>query len=90
MTVGPLRRIVAALGLLALVPITWQLATGGLDAEQAALRAVIVVAVVFLLGKVLRLIVTRLLHRVERRGSDRAEDGELADEVTASGTEPRQ
>lgn len=74
MSVGPIRRSVAIIGLLALIPIAWQLVVGGLDAEQAALRALIVAVVVFVLGKVASLVVSRLLYRVERRASDRREN----------------
>lgn len=72
MNVGPLRRITAATGLLALAPITWLLITGALSPEVAALRAVVVVVVVVILGHAARAVLTRLLHRVERRSSDRS------------------
>lgn len=70
MNVGPLRRITAALGLIALVPVTWLLITGALTPEEAAIRAVIVVIVVVALGNLMRAVLTRLLHRVERRAGD--------------------
>lgn len=71
MNVGPLRRITAATGLLALAPVTWLLITGALSPEEAALRAVVVVVVVVVLGHAARAVLTRLLHRVERRTGDR-------------------
>ena len=80
MNVGPLRRITAALGLVALVPITWLLITGALTPEEAAIRAVIVVIVVVALGNLMRAVLTRLLHRVERRAGDlRGPDGRGGD-----------
>lgn len=70
MTVGPLRRITAALGLVVLAPITWLLIVGALTPEEAAVRAVVVVATVVALGNLIRAVLTRLLRRVERRADD--------------------
>lgn len=80
MTVGPLRRITAAVGLLALVPITWLLATGSLTPEEAAVRAIIVAVVVVVIGNVLRNILTRMLRHVERRETDRQVPKEWRDD----------
>jgi hypothetical protein len=77
MNVGPLRRITAAIGLIALVPITWLLIIGALTPEEAAIKAVIVVVVVVALGNVMRAVLTRLLHRVERRAGDQREVDEI-------------
>ena len=79
MTIGPLRRLVASLGLLGLVPITWLLATGGLSPEEAALRAVIVSMVVVALGRVLGAVLTRQLRHLERRATDHRHDRRYAD-----------
>lgn len=70
MMVGPLRRITAAIGLFALLPIAWLLAVGSLTPEEAAIRAIIVALVVVVIGNVLRTILTRMLWRVERRSAD--------------------
>ena len=51
MTPGPLRRLLGALGLLALLPVAFRLATGALSAEDAAARAVITLFVVVVLGR---------------------------------------
>lgn len=73
MNIGPLRRITATVGLLALLPIAWLLANGALTPEEAAIRAIVVAVVVVVVGNTLRAILTRMLRRVERRSSDRAE-----------------
>jgi len=74
MNIGPLRRITAVVGLLALVPITWQLATGALTPEVAAIRAIIVAVVVVVMGNTFRAILIHMLHRVERRSDERVEE----------------
>lgn len=79
MTIGPLRRSVASLGLLALVPIAWLLATGALSPEEAALRALIVTLVIVALGRVLGAVLTRQLRRLERRATDRRQDDDPSD-----------
>lgn len=73
MNVGPLRRITATAGLLALLPITWLLANGALTPEEAAIRAIVVAVVVVVIGNTMRAILTRMLRRVERRSPDHAE-----------------
>lgn len=90
MNVGPLRRITAATGLLTLAPITWLLITGALSPEAAALRAVVVVVVVVVLGHAARAVLTRLLHRVERRASDRpSPEGARGDDRHDGGSHAR-
>ncbi len=66
MSPGPLRRITAVVGLLALAPIAAMLLTSALTPQQAAARAVMVVVVVLLVGNLVRIVITSLLHRVER------------------------
>ena len=73
MTAGPLRRVVAAIGLVSLVPIAAMLVQGALTPEEAAQRAVVVGVVVIVLGKLARRVVWACLARVERRAVDRAE-----------------
>lgn len=60
MNPGPLRRLVGTIGLLALLPIAWQLFVGGLDPAAAAVRAVAVLVVVVLVGR----LTTRYLDAV--------------------------
>lgn len=52
MSIGPLRRSVGALGLLALVPIAAMLLLGSLSPVDAALRAVVVGLAVLVVGRV--------------------------------------
>jgi len=79
MSPGPLRRITAAIALLALAPIAAMLLTSAITPQEAAARAIMVVAVVLLVGNLVRIIITQLLHRVER---------DLPDEVEAEPSQP--
>jgi hypothetical protein len=65
MTAGPLRRIIGILGLLALAPVAFGLATGTLAVEDAALRAVAVGAAVVFLGRVASVVLSSTVRRVE-------------------------
>lgn len=65
MSTGPLRRATGTLGLLVLVPIMVQFATGGIPAEVAAARAVAVAIATVLIGKVLSSVVRSTLRRFE-------------------------
>ena len=80
---GPLRRITAAIGLLAMAPIAVMVLTAALTPQEAALRAVVLVLAVLLVGNLVRAIITQLLHRVERELPDVAEPGRPA--ATAPG-----
>lgn len=78
MSVGPLRRATAAIGLMAMIPIAALVVAGSLSPEEAAVRAVAVALAVVLVGNVARSVLTRMLRRVERRTSpeqDPAADG---------------
>lgn len=66
MSAGPLRRITAVVGLLALAPIAGMILNGTLTPEEAALRAVLVVGAVLLVGNLARIVLEQLLHRVEK------------------------
>ena len=76
MSPGPLRRITAAIGLLALAPIAAMMLTSALTPQEAAARAVLVVVVVLLVGNLVRVIITQLLHRVERDLPEVTDTGE--------------
>lgn len=65
MSAGPLRRVVCALGLLALAPLALSLAAGTIEPEDAALRAVTIVAVVLVVGRLARAVLTATLRRFE-------------------------
>jgi mannose/fructose/N-acetylgalactosamine-specific phosphotransferase system component IIC len=76
MSAGPLRRIVAVIGLVALAPVAAMLVTGAITPEEAAIRALAVGLIVVILGNLVRQVVTAMLRRVERRAEDReVEDG---------------
>lgn len=70
MSTGPLRRTIGLAGLLALVPVFWQLAAGTITPEDAAVRAGIVAVVVVVLGRLAQLVLRGLLRRMERRRED--------------------
>lgn len=70
MSIGPLRRVTAGIGLLAMAPIAAMLVTDALTPEAAALRAVGVLVAVVAVGNGARIVLTRLLARVERRSSN--------------------
>lgn len=72
MSIGPLRRVTASVGLLALAPIAGMLVTDALTPEAAALRATVVLLAVVAVGNGARLVLTRLLQRIERRSEDAA------------------
>ncbi len=74
MSAGPLRRIVAVIGLVALAPVAGMLVTGAITPEEAALRALAVGLVVVIIGNLVRQVVTAMLRRVERRAEDRGAD----------------
>jgi hypothetical protein len=74
MSAGPLRRIVAVIGLVALAPVAGMLVTGAITPEEAAFRALAVGLVVVVIGNLLRQVVTAMLRRVERRAEDRDVD----------------
>ena len=76
MSPGPLRRITAAIALLALAPIAAMLLTSAITPQEAAARAIMVVAVVLLVGNLVRVIITQLLHRVERDLPEVTDTGE--------------
>ena len=70
MSTGPLRRAIGLLGLVALVPVLLQLATGVITPEDAAVRGSSIAVTVVVLGRVAQYVLVRLLRRVERRHDD--------------------
>lgn len=94
MSVGPLRRSVGAVGLVALVPLAAMLATGALAPVDAARRAVVTLIVLLLLGRVagrgLRHLATAV-ERADRVGEAITPDAARAvpgDRERADGTAP--
>lgn len=73
MSVGPLRRSVGALGLVALVPLAAMVVTGTLAPVDAARRAAVTLVVLLLLGRLAGRAVSHLATLVE--AGDRAPDG---------------
>lgn len=69
---GPLRRIVAVVGLLALVPTAWLLATGAVTPVQAAVRALATLGTVLLVGRLVAWWLGTVARRMERAADTRA------------------
>lgn len=70
MSVGPLRRTFAVLGMLALIPILALMATGAITPIDAAIRALSVWLAVVVLGRIARAFLAGALRRVERRSGE--------------------
>ena len=65
MRIGPLRRVIGLLGLVALAPPTWLLMNGALTPEAAAMRAASVLLAVLVIGHGTRLALSALARRFE-------------------------
>ena len=65
MNPGPLRRMVGLLGLIALAPIAVLLLTGGLDLVTAAQRALVVLLVVVVIGRLTGSFLQSIAARLE-------------------------
>lgn len=75
MSAGPLRRVIGALGLLAMAPIAVALAMGTVAVEDAATRAVAVGIVVVAVGRLARVVLSATVRRVESGATvDRSDD----------------
>ncbi len=74
MTVGPLRRVIGILGLIALAPIALSLAAGTVAPEDAAMRAIAVGLVVVVLGRVAKVLLSATARRFEVE--ERADESE--------------
>jgi hypothetical protein len=59
---GPIRRLLGTLGLLALAPIGWRLLDGSLAPADAAVRAVVTLVLVAVLGRILGMWVSQVAH----------------------------
>ena len=80
---APVRRIVAACGLIALVPIALRLYAGVLTPVEAAFRALLVLAAVVLVTRLAGWGLLRVLEAVER--TDDARRRELAADLLMDG-----
>lgn len=65
MSAGPLRRLVGLVGLFAMAPIGYLLLQGRLTMVEAAERAVIVLLVVVVLGRITTAYLTAMARRLE-------------------------
>lgn len=75
MSIGPLRRSVGALGLLALVPLAGMLVVGTLDPVDAAQRALVTLIALLVLGRLASWGVHGLASAVERHPAAVDDDG---------------
>ena len=66
MSIGPLRRLVGAVGLVGLVPLLGMLAAGVLSPQDAAFRALVMVGCLLVLGRFVSWGVSILATQVER------------------------
>ncbi|MEX1163762.1 MAG: hypothetical protein WEB03_09285 [Nitriliruptor sp.] len=66
MTIGPLRRTIGVVGLIALAPLAWLLATGAVSPVDAATRAVLTVVALTLIGRIAGMGVDRMAASLER------------------------
>lgn len=89
MTAGPLRRATAGTALLALSPIAYLILTDALTPEEAVVRAVTVVAVVLVVGQLIRAVLAGLLQHVERSTPDAAGEAGAAGDGRSARAEPR-
>lgn len=71
MTIGPLRRGVAFLGLLGLAPTGLHLVRGSIEPIDAAIRALVVLAAVMIVGRVISAVVRGAIATVERSADER-------------------
>jgi len=83
MRAGPLRRLFAAFGLVALVPIALMVTRGDLTVAEAGIRAGIVFGVVVGTVRIAELLLSLMASSLERRALEarrarRIEDGETA------------
>jgi hypothetical protein len=83
MRTGPLRRLFAAFGLIALVPIALMVTRGDLTVAEAGMRAGIVFGVVLVVVRVSELALSLMAASLERRAVEakragRVDDGEAA------------
>ncbi|MBW3657188.1 MAG: hypothetical protein KY457_01015 [Actinobacteria bacterium] len=84
MSVGPLRRSIGALGLLALVPVAAMLVVGTLDPVDAAKRSLVTLIGLLVLGRLASWGVHAIASTVERGGTEPEGAGEA--ETAASPT----
>lgn len=67
MSPGPLRRLLGALGLLVLAPVTMRLVDGSISPMDAALRAAATLIVVMIIGRLFGVWLRQVAHSYERQ-----------------------
>lgn len=85
MSIGPLRRSIGALGLLALVPVAGMLVAGTLDPVDAAQRSLVTLIGLLVLGRLATWGVHGIASSIERSGTE-AEESAGETETAASPT----
>lgn len=68
MSPGPLRRLLGAVGLLALAPIALRLVDGSMSAVDAAMRAVATLIAVVLIGRLFSTWLGQVAHTYDQQG----------------------
>jgi hypothetical protein len=84
MTIGPLRRLAGAAGMIALAPTGYMLATGSLAPAEAAVRAIATLVIAIVVGRILDRSMHGLANAIDRHPRRRADD-EGADVETSDG-----
>lgn len=85
MSVGPLRRLTGAVGLVALVPTAWLLATNAITLTDAALRAGVTLVVVVAAGRLVGWVVGGLAGSFEREGDEAVPAGDAVHGASGAG-----
>lgn len=85
MSVGPLRRLTGAVGLIALLPTAWLLATNAITLTDAAVRMIVTLVVVVAVGRLIGMVVGGLAGSFERdeEAAAEAQEGVPAGEASA-------
>lgn len=74
MSSGPLRQVIGAVGLLGLLPTAWLLAAGALTPVQAAVRAVVTLLGVIVVGRVVAWWLSSIARNLERHADTSDDD----------------
>lgn len=75
MSPGPLRRLLGALGLLALAPVAIRLVDGSISPMDAAMRAMATLIVVVIIGRLFGVWLRQVAYSYERQGQVANGDG---------------
>lgn len=75
MSPGPLRRLLGALGLLALAPVAMRLVDGSISPMDAAMRAMATLVVVVIIGRLFGVWLRQVAYSYEQQGRVTAGSG---------------